>query len=179
MQRVPWRDSVLAVVMMLSVSAVLAETQTGSLRALIPWDGEGRVFQVSPNALLFLGAFEGIIYIEKNEGELNEGFVRCPLTQKIEISSKKTSASGNCMITVNDGATVYAEWSCAGKIGVCEGDFKVTGGTGRLEGVTGSSKLMVRSPMHVLAEDMASGSVIRVASGIAILPELSYTIPAD
>ena len=171
----------IAVILMLSLfglpTAVSAEEK--SLKAMIPWDGEGRVFQVAPDTLLFLGAFEGIIYVETAEGKLYEGFVRCPVTQKIMIETKKTNGSGYCMITTSSDDTVYAEWSCEGQVGGCKGEFKLTGGTGQFEGITGKSKLIVRSPLQVLAPGMSAGNVLRAGSGLAVLPELKYEIPSE
>jgi hypothetical protein len=154
--------------------------QQQSLKAIIPWDGEGRVFRIGTDTMLFLGAFKGIIYVETSEGKLNEGFVRCPATQKLDLKSQTTSGSGHCMITASEGDTVYADWTCRGKLGGggCNGDFILTGGSGKFKGITGASKLIVRTPLNVLAEGMASGSVLRIASGLAILPDLKYEIPA-
>jgi len=149
-----------------------------SLKAIMPWEGEGTVYQIAPDTMLFLGAFEGIIYTETAEGELDEGFVRCPGSQTIDTKSGKTSGEGYCMITPSAGDVVYATWSCHGEVGGCKGEFKLTSGTGPYEGISGSSKLVVRSAINTLIAGMSSGSAIREATGIAILPELSYTIPA-
>ena len=155
------------------------QAQTKSLEAIIPWEGEGRVFQVEPNTMLFLGAFEGIMYAETSEGDLDEAFVMCPLSQTMDTRSGATSGSGYCAITVTGADTVYAEWTCAGLVGGCQGDFTLTGGTGRFQGITGSSELLVRSPLQALVADMASGSALRVASGLALLPKLRYRIPEE
>jgi hypothetical protein len=163
---------------LLGLSGLAQSAETKSLKAFIPWDGEGRVFAISPDTMLFLGSLEGIIYVEKAEGEMDEGFVRCPVSQKIELQTQATSGSGYCMITVSETETVYAEWTCKGKVGGCAGRFNVTGGTGALEGVTGSSEMIVRSPLRALVADMPSGSILRAASGIIILPELKYTLPS-
>jgi UDP-N-acetylenolpyruvoylglucosamine reductase len=64
----------------------LVQAESGSARAVIPWDGEGRVFQVGPSSVLFLGAFEGIIYVETASGSMDEGFVRCPAVQELDIA---------------------------------------------------------------------------------------------
>jgi hypothetical protein len=149
-----------------------------TLKAIVPWDGEGRLFRIGLDTMLFQGALEGIMYVETSEGKLNEGFVMCPATQKLDLKTRATSGSGNCMITVSGGDTVFATWTCAGQLGSCKGDLQLTGGSGQFEGITGSSKLIIRSPLSVLASDMASGSTIRVASGIAILPELKYQLQA-
>ena len=82
------------------------------------------------------------------------------------------------MITPSAGDVVYATWSCEGEVGGCRGDFRLTGGTGQYEGVTGSSKLLVRSAINTLLVGMSSGSLVREATGIAVLPKLTYSIPA-
>ena len=81
------------------------------------------------------------------------------------------------MITVSGGETVFARWSCKGKPGGCTGTFDLTGGTGEFEGATGSSVLKVRSPLRALSANVASGSILKVSSGLAELPELTYELP--
>ncbi len=172
-----WLTLVLMLVLA-GLSATVAAEQK-SLKAIIPWNGEGRVFQVAPGTLQFLGAFEGVMYIETAEGKLDEAFVRCPVIQKIEIKTKNTSGSGSCMITASSEDTVFAEWTCAGQVGGCKGEFKLTGGTGQFEGITGLSKFIVRSPLHALVAGMSGGNAMHVASGLAVLPELIYEIPSN
>ena len=150
-----------------------------SLEAMIPWEGEGRVFRIGPDTMLFLGAFEGIMYVETSEGAMHEGFVMCPVMQKLNLQNQSATAQGHCMITASGGDTVYAELTCAGAIGQCRGTFTLTGGTGRFEGITGSSELVVRSPLQALVADMSDGRVMRVASGLAQLTDLNYEIPAQ
>ena len=77
------------------------------------------------------------------------------------------------------GDTVFAEWTCAGAVGRCHGEFKLTGGTGRFKGITGSSEFLVRSPLRVLAADVSNTRLLRVASGLAQLPRLSFEIPGQ
>jgi hypothetical protein len=109
---------------------------------------------------------------------MDEGFVECPATQRLELETKETFGWGNCMITPSGGDTIFAEWTCAGAVGRCQGQFTLAGGTGKFEGIKGSSELLVRSPLRALATDMSSGTVLRVASGLAVLPKLTYEIPA-
>ena len=35
--------------------------EQGSVNVMIPWEGEGRVFNVAPTTMMFLGAIEGIM----------------------------------------------------------------------------------------------------------------------
>lgn len=156
---------------------VVAEAEK-SVAATISWDGEGRVFRIDVDTIMFLGALEGIIYLETPEGKLDKGYVMCPATVQIAPKTQATTGSGHCMITASGGDTVFAKWSCSGQADHCKGNFKLTGGSGQFDGITGSSTLEVRSPLSELASDMASGSAVRVPSGIAILPELQYTMPA-
>ena len=164
----------LALLMLLGLSAG-AQAQSKTLHATIPWEGEGRVFVVGPSKLLFLGAFDGIMYIATSEGEMNEAFVECPLSQHLDMESGVSTAQGYCEI-VADGETVFAQWDCTGRIGFCQGNFQLTGGTGQFEGITGSSSLIVRSPLGALASDASNDVVIRVAAGLAVLPKLTYEL---
>ncbi len=170
-----WSMGLSILILLGLAGAVQAEKK--SLKAMMPWQGDGSVYQIAADTMLFLGAFEGIIYAETSEGKLDEGFVRCPASQKVNLETGRVEGEGYCMITPSAGDVVYATWSCHGEVGICQGDFKLTGGTGQYEGVTGSSKLMVRTSINTLIVGMSSGSVIREATGIAILPKLTYTIP--
>jgi hypothetical protein len=156
-------------------------TQAGEqkdLAAVIAWSGEGRIFQIGPQSMEFLGALEGIMYIETSEGEIDEAFVECSLKQTLDSESNKTKGVGNCMIVQSPEDTVFAEFSCDGQIGSCKGEFRLTEGTGSFKGIRGSSKLIMRSPLGHVAEGMSNGAEIGVSSAVAILPDLAYTIPA-
>ena len=159
------------------LSPLAASAETGTVSATIPWDAEGRIFRIGPESIIFLGALKGIAYAKRDDGMLNEGFMVCPVTQRINLSTQATSAVGQCEILVNGDNVIYAEFVCEGKVGRCDGEFRVTGGGGRFEGTTGSSKMSVRSPIQVLAMDMASGSELRLSMGLAELEELKYRIP--
>ena len=156
-------------------AATLAETST--ISAVIPWQGQGQVFQVSDNTARFLGSLEGIMYVETAEGAMDEAFVRCPIVQDINIEDGTTSASGKCVIIVSPDDTAYAEISCEGKAGLCRGEFRLTGGAGSLAGIRGSGKMTVRSPVHALASDLSGGVMIQAAAGILQMPELRVELP--
>jgi hypothetical protein len=61
--------------------------------------------------------------------------------------------------------------------GYCVGQFKLTGGTGRFVGISGSGKMTVRSPVHALAKNLSDTTVLQIAAGILQLPELTITLP--
>ncbi len=148
-----------------------------TVSAVIPWQGQGQIFPIGTDKLRFLGAIEGIMYVETAEGALNEAFVQCPIVQDIDVTSETTSATGNCTIIVSTEDAVFAELTCSGMQGYCSGEFKLTGGTGRFSGISGSSRMTVRSPVHALARNLSDGSVLQIAAGILQLPELKITLP--
>ena len=155
----------------------LAVAATTTVSAVIPWQGQGQIFSVGTDKLRFLGSIEGIMYVETAEGELDEAFVQCPIVQDIDAISQSTSATGTCTIVVSTEDIVFAEITCDGIEGLCRGDFILTGGTGRFTGVSGSGRMTVRSPIHVLAASLSEGAVLQVAAGILQMPELEITIP--
>ena len=170
--RIPFVGAVMA---LLWGVAVFAETTT--ISAVIPWQGQGQVFQVGEGKAQFLGSLEGIMYVETAEGEMNEAFVRCPILQDINLEEGTTSATGKCIIVVSPEDTAYAEITCEGAEGICRGEFRFTGGAGSLQGIRGSGEMTARSPVHALASDLSAGVLIQAAAGILQMPELRVELP--
>jgi len=163
---------------LLGASSSMALAESGTVKILAPWNSEGKVFPIGPEKLLFQGTAEGIMYIDGGKGSLDATEILCPGSHTIDVSSNKSEASGNCIIkgdTEED--VIFAEFSCEGGLGACEGEFKITGGTGSFEGITGSGKMAVRTALAELAADLDSGQIIREAAGLAVWPELKYNIP--
>lgn len=156
--------------------AGLARAEQQTVKIMMPWDGEGSVYTIGVNQLLFMGEFEGIMYVEKSGGELDAAYATCPASQHIDIKNKTSTAEGYCTITVSSEDVVFAEWNCQGKVGACEGKLSLTGGTGRFAGVTGSSEMIVRSVLNTLVTGMGNGDAIRSATGLAIFTKLTYTL---
>lgn len=159
-------------------AAPLALAESGTVKILAPWNSEGKVFPIGPEKLMFQGSAEGIMYIDGGEGSLDATEVLCPGSTVIDLASSKSKASGNCIImgdTEED--VIFAEYTCEGGLGSCDGDFKINGGTGRFEGITGSGKMAVRTALAGLAADLDSGQITREAAGLAVWPELKYSIP--
>ena len=117
------------------------------------------------------------MYIESAEGAMDEAFVECPIVQSIDLSNQSITSTGNCTIVVSTEDAVFAELVCEGVKGFCLGEFKLTGGTGRFSGISGSGEMTVRSPMHALVADLSDGTVLNVASGILQIPALTFTLP--
>ena len=155
-----------------------AQAEEKTLNVIMPWEGEGSIHVIGEEKILFSGEFNGIMYAENASGELDTAFAKCPAQQEINATSKQASAEGHCNIVVSAEDTVYAEWKCKGELGACKGSFTLTGGTGRFKGVTGSSDLTIRSVLSQVVIGMGDGSIVRAASGLAVLPELKYTLAA-
>ena len=169
--------SLFAAILILCLCTSQARAETSVISAIIAWQGQGQIFPVGTNAHRFLGALEGIMYVETTDGVMNEAFVRCPIVQNIDSADRSTSASGSCVIAVSPEDTVFAELACEGTAGVCKGKFSITGGAGRFEGASGSGRMTVRSPVHALAADLSDGAVIHAAAGILQIPKLKVNVP--
>jgi hypothetical protein len=155
--------------------ALAAEKDT--VQAIIPWEASGRVFQVDTSTVMFLGAFTGVMYIESSEGEMHEAFVMCPIIQKVDLKTDNSDAVCHCEISASPENVAYAELTCNGEVGSCNGTFTLTDGEGKFAGISGAGTLRVRSPMRALITDVAAGAELRVASGLAVIKDLEYSIP--
>jgi hypothetical protein len=147
------------------------------VQAIIPWEAYGRVFQVDTSTMMFLGAFSGIMYIESSSGEMHEAFVMCPIIQKLNLEMGKSEAVGYCEISASPENVVYAELTCSGEVGSCNGTFTLVDGEGKFAGIAGTGTLRVRSPIRSLIADLAAGAELRIVSGLAVIKDLEYSIP--
>jgi hypothetical protein len=156
------------------VQSVLAEE--GTAKILAPWEANGQLFQVAVDKLQFIGTFEGIMYIEHGGGLLDTALFTCPSTQLIHVLSNTLEGHGFCTIESPTGDDVYAEFTCNGEPGSCTGTFKLTGGTGRLAGITGESAMIVRTALSGTAINESTGGTVSAAKGLAIWPEMRFEL---
>jgi hypothetical protein len=167
--------SVAALLLVSFLPVHAAEQDT--VQAIIPWEASGRVFQVDTDTMMFLGAFTGVMYIESSQGEMHEAFVMCPIVQKLSLKTSNSEAIGHCEISASPEDVAYAELTCIGEVGSCDGTFTLIDGKGKFAGIAGTGALRVRSPMRALITDMAAGAELRVASGLAVIKDLKFSIP--
>jgi len=158
-------------------STVIYAADKDTVQAIIPWDANGRVFQVDTSTMMFLGAFTGVMYIESSHGEMHEAFVMCPIIQKVDLETSDSEVIGYCEISASPENVAYAELTCNGEVGSCNGTFTLIDGEGGFAGISGKGTLRVRSPLRALITDMAAGADLRVASGLAVIKDLKYSIP--
>lgn len=126
---------------------------------------------------MFLGALTGIMYVESSRGEMHEAFVMCPIIQKINLETDNLEVVGHCEISASAEDVVYAELTCNGEVGSCNGTFTLVDGEGKFAGISGTGSLRIRSPLRALITDMAAGADLRIASGLAVIKDLEYSIP--
>jgi len=163
----------------LAFSALLsgpAMAEQVQISAFAPWEAEGKVYNVGPAETQFIGVFEGIVYVETGEGEFDTAILVCPTTQDLNTESNKTTASGRCHIVATRG-NVFGKFSCTGDPGHCDGRFEITGGTDEFEGISGGGDIRIRIALSATMRDAVSGEVVAEAKGLAIWPELSYSLP--
>lgn len=165
------------VAILLLVLAPARAAESGTVQAIIPWEGEGRVFKIDTRRLQFLGELEGVMYIENAKGELHEAYVQCPIVQMLDIEALVSEAIGHCEITTSPNDVVYAQLTCKGKPGDCAGKFILIDGEGRFTGISGEGKVRVRSPIRAVAGGLGSGDMIRVAAGLAVIEDLKFSVP--
>ena len=166
-----------AVALLLSMLLPVHAAEKDTAQAIIPWEASGRVFQVDTSTMLFLGAFTGVMYIESSQGEMHEAFVMCPIMQKVSLETSNSEVVGHCEISASPENVAYAQLTCDGEVGSCNGTFTLIAGEGEFTGISGTGTLRVRSPMRALITDVAAGAELRVASGLAVIKDLEYSIP--
>ena len=162
-----------------AVTAAVPPAAAGNpetIKAFAAWQGRGQIFETGPNRSTFVGSFSGMVFIETEKGPLDAGYMVCPAILDVNLSDGTQEGKGRCTITGKDGARVYAELSCKGvHLLGCNGDFKITGGTDRFDGITGGGPITIRSGMHDVA--VGAGNIVQEsAGGIIIWPKLTYTV---
>lgn len=171
------RRLALALPLTLSLPLQPLAADVGTAKILAPWEANGQLFQVAVDKLQFIGTFEGIMYIEHGDGLLDAALFTCPSTQITHILTNKVEGHGYCTIESPTGDYVYAEFTCDGEPGSCKGKFTLTGGTGKLTGITGESPMSVRTALSGTNLDETTGGTVSAAKGLAIWPEMRFAIP--
>lgn len=146
------------------------------LSILAPWQAEGKVYKVGPSENQFIGTFKGIMYVDSKSGYLDTAFFVCPVTHVVNVETNATEASARCHI-VAAGGNIYGRFQCTGQPGYCDGRFEITGGTDEFAGIKGHSDMQVRMALSARMSEPTSGEVISQAEGLAVWPNLVYSIP--
>lgn len=152
--------------------------EENTIEAFATWEGRGTLVPMEPGEAVMVATLRGTVYIRSDHGPQRAGSIICPAIAEVSLEDGAQRSEGRCSWTTNDGDRVFAEWTCAGRhlIG-CEGDYTLTGGTGRFEGVSGGGPMVLRSEMGAADADPSGLAIERTATGIVFWPALTYTLP--
>jgi hypothetical protein len=104
------------------------------------WFGVGKAQQLEKGHVYWVGEFSGTFLNDKGEGSaFHTAGVRCPGSNDLDFNHKKSKAAGTCVISDPNGDQAYFTWRCEGDTHTCPGTFEYTGGTGKYQGISGSS----------------------------------------
>jgi hypothetical protein len=160
-------------------NATAALSEESVINAFVPWQGRGFTFPTGPVQGTFVGAFEGIVYIQTDKGPMASGQMTCPAMVEFNFESGAQSGNGKCAISGEPGDRVFAIWSCEGiRLVGCRGTFTITGGTGRFEGATGGGPMLSRPSLQFGSSDMPGNVVSESARGIMTLDALKVVLPS-
>lgn len=166
--------AIMLVVFALAGPAVAGEE--AMIDAFATWVGQGNTFQTGAKDSTFVGALVGRLYTETDKGPVSSGQIICPAMVRIDADGSQ-HGTGSCTITDKGGAQIFADVICAGVYLVgCQGEFKLTGGTARFEGIVGSGPVTIRSELRQIGV-VSAAVTTDTGSGILYLKGLRYVIP--
>jgi hypothetical protein len=157
-------------------TAAQAEEAVG-IDAFATWELDGTAVKSGAEEVTLVGSLAGPVFVDSGKGPTYAGDIVCPGTLTIQLVDGSQTGEGVCAFHAKDGAEAYGKWRCAGYHMVgCKGDFAFTGGSGRLEGVTGKSELLIRGELLEAAKAAGSATTQR-AVGIILWHDLVATLP--
>jgi hypothetical protein len=155
----------------------VAGAEEGTVRATATWKARSFVFPVGQDQAYLVGVYSGTLYVDNGKGALHAASIVCPATAEGDLKSMTKTGQGRCILTDEDGNRIYARFSCNGDLEGCRGPFKIEGGTGRFEGITGEgemvSRILVRQVTTVAGFERAE----QEGEGVAVWSSLTYHIP--
>jgi len=174
------RLRLLALILATSVaisSSPASATVDQMLRAFSVWHTDAKLTSADGGTHVFDGKVDGPFYVDTEKGPVNSGSISCQAKLTIKDADKTQEGTGDCTITVKDGATTRASLTCHGVFQVgCSGKLKLIDGTGRFKGITGGGDVVIRSDFADLQSNgVADPSMLQ--SGLIYLPALHYRLP--
>jgi hypothetical protein len=154
-----------------------ATAEQAAVKAFATWEASGQAVQTGADEATFVGTISGKVYVETEKGPVASGSMLCPAILRVNMDDGSQTGTGHCSFIADDGAQIFARLECSGihLIG-CDGDFTLTGGSGRFAGISGGGPVTVRSDLREVV-GVSSGAVVEAVSGIMFWPNLSYQIP--
>lgn len=148
-----------------------------TFNAFSVWQANAQTFQTAASTGTVVGVLRGPLYVETDEGPSRTGSIACPVTIEVDLKSARQEAHGRCTITTADDALAFASFECTGYHLVgCSGEFRLEGGTGRLDGISGGGPVNFRGDRWALA-GRSDTEVTQAATGIAFWRGFKLTLP--
>ena len=118
--------------------------------ALATWQGTAEAVQTHNDSMTVIGTFNSMLLISRGGGRIASGRMRCPTVLTIGMTDGSLQGSGSCAYTASDGARAFGDWQCSGTRGKgCRGEFTLSGGTARLAGVKGRTRIAIQGPLEL------------------------------
>jgi hypothetical protein len=157
-------------------AATAGETQ--SVKAFAVIETAGNVLPSGPDSTRMVGTLQGPFFIDSGHGPVDAGNLRCIANMKADVSSGRQTGEGSCVLTARDGANLFADWTCEGvKFVGCRGDFTITGGDGRLDGVSGGGSMTTRVSDFAVLPEGETGLASTTSRGIVFWDEFVFVMP--
>ena len=158
--------------------ATSALAEEGTISAYSPWQGSGQIYPTAVDRATFVGAFHGMMFVDREDGLVISGHIVCPAILEISLVDGTQAGHGLCTMSHANGERIFVNWRCSGShLAGCSGEFSFTGGTGEYEGITGGGKLLALSAVNEFTALIPGSVVQRTATGMAIWRDIHYTLP--
>ena len=165
------------VIAILYTVAGSALAEEGTVEAFSSWEARGQFYPTGPTEATFVGALYGVLYVEGGDGSTDAGLITCPGTVTINTEDSSQVGRGKCVVVTPDGDRIFGHFVCEGAyLEGCNGDFKLTGGTGSNEGISGGGPVKLKMALAQLTS-LPGSMVEQSAVGLAVWPELTYKLP--
>lgn len=108
------------------------------------WLSVGTTYPLEDGHLLWLGQFSGINGNSGADAILENASVQCPGYLDIDAKTGTAKGAGYCVYITPAGDKAFSTWHCEGGAPMsgkpCAGGAEFSGGTGKLEGLSGTSR---------------------------------------
>ena len=181
--QISYRCISIVVIVSLSIWGCLGLTaqaqESGSLKGVAAFEGEGMLFQLEDQQVYFVGAYVGVMVVGNDKEALNAATMICPATIETNLATLSQSGHGRCILTDKDNNKVFAKWTCYGNPAHCKGAFTFTGGTGKFKGISGINEFFVKTDVLAFQRTGEPGMVKKAGAGEAVWPEITYQLPSQ
>ena len=125
-------------------AAAPARADDTEILADIHWAATYTLTQLEPGHTVQIGTVRGL-FVDEGAGPLHWASVVCPYLQADDATIRAVSILAYCIATTASGDQAFLNFGCAGNAHTegCEGVWSITGGTGRLAGITGEGGVAV------------------------------------